>query len=472
MLVLVYPMFSRTALNADSCYVVLSRFIREAVRTRPDIMFDVLWPSNGKDWSYFRDGLFDLPNVRRLPLRFHPAKIKQVVAFCPFEVGEYLDYKVPYDVVWNHAPEIGDLIKNNVASYNPSGKSAVVNVHEWVLHKSLPYPVEMDQSHVLLRQLVGGFNVDAQVFISQRTHDMYFENVDKYLAPMMREHLEKTAHVIPHGVLDPLEFDPLRTIARAPTFTFAYNHRLQHYKRYKTTFEQFERLHAAGVDFRVTVFGMPEDQAQMSWVSKYPFADIFISQTREAYLAKLAECHANVSHSSFETFCIAAVESMAMGQALIAGNRATFPEITGRLAGTNYELLFDNDNESYDMMYRLATSVDEAAKHGAIARAHVWEHYNVSAWANQHLAVFDQVVGRHDVLAALKNPEPMIALVTSRRQWEFQELRREVYQLHHDGKLMASAQSFPANRIKRMMHQLGYHDARAPRTKDLLLVKG
>ncbi len=459
-------MLSRTAVNADSCYTVIKLLVTRAVAQRPDIMFDVLWPSNGKDWSYYKDGFFDLPNVRRVPMRFHPSKMKQVVSFCAFEHGEYFDYKYPVDVVWNHVPEIGDLIKNNVATYNPSGKSAVVNAHHYVIHDSLPYPIELDQSHVMLRQLVGCFNVDAHVFDSRHCRSMYFDNVRKYMSEYVGRQLEQNAHDIPHGPLDKDEMKEHLDTPRDEVPTFAYNHRLQNYKRFKYTFELFQQLWDEGKRFKVVIFGMPGDQMQMSWVSKFPFVEVFVSQTRKEYLAKLATCWANTINSVHETFCISAVESMAFGQPLIAPNGVTFPEITN-----NSPWLFDNAERQLELM-RLVIDGDAAAMVvGTQNRLHVWAEYNTELWADRYLALFDEVVGTFDVMGALKNPEPIKAIFARQDKWDFQELRQAMYSTMHEGKLMASAQSFPANRIKRLAHQLGFKDARAPRTGELLLIK-
>lgn len=467
MLVLVYPMFSRTAINADSCYNVIRTLVTEALRQRDDVHFDILWPSNGKDWSYFKDGFFDLRRVRRLPLRFHPAKMKQVVSFAPFEIGDYLDYKVPYDVIWNHVPEVGDLLKNNVASYNPSGKSAVVNTHLYVVHDSLPYPVEHDQLHVMLRQLVGSVGVDAHVVDSTYCGEMLFDNARKYLSDPLIARLEGNVREIPLGVLDNVEFAPYAAIRKADTFTFAYNHRLQNYKKYKDTFDAFAFLHdVRGLKFRVIVFGMPSDENNMSYVSKFPWCDVFISTTRDQYLAKLATCHANVTNSVHETFCIAAVESMALGQVVIAPNGVTFPEITD---GT--DTLFAKEHEQHDLMTRVIEDTAWREATATTQNKHVWAAYNVERFARAYLDLFDEVADNWDVSAAIKHPEEMRALIESKSEWVFEDLRKIVYQMRVDGKNIASAQSFPANRLKRLVNNWGYKDERAPRTGDLLMAR-
>jgi glycosyltransferase involved in cell wall biosynthesis len=465
MIVLINPMLSRTAINADSCYTLIHQFVRRALKVRDDIFFDIVWPTNGGDWTYYNDGLFYLPRVRRLPMRFHPAKMKQVVSFCAFEHGELFNYKTPVDVVWNHVPEIGDLIKHNVASYNPSGKSAVVNCHHYVIHDSLPYPVELDQLHVMLRQLVGSIPVDAHVVDSDHCKAMLFDNARKYLSDDLVERLEANCVSIPHGPLDRDELAPYLGTSKADVFTFAYNHRLQSYKNYKQTFEHFEWLASTGAKFRVVVFGMPDDENNMSWVSKYPFVDVFISTTRKEYLSRLASCHANVTNSVHETFGISCVESMAFGQVLIAPNGVTFPQITG-----GHARLFDTPVQQREAMREAVHHRDITVQLGDDLAHYVWSNFTVDRWVADYLALFDRVVEPYDVLGCLKNPDGIRRAIEKKPTWEFEDLRRTLYATRFNGKISMSAQSFPANRLKRLMNQLGYVDRR---TKDgtLHLVK-
>jgi glycosyltransferase involved in cell wall biosynthesis len=467
--ILIMPMFSRTTLNGDSCYNVIRALILEARRLgRDDLFWDFLWPSNGKDWQYYRDGLFDLPNVRRLPMRFHPAKVKQVVTFSPYEIGTYLDYKNPHDLIWNHTVEIGDLIKNQVASFNPDAKPSVVNTHHYVLHRSLPYPVEIDQIHILLRQLVGSHNVDVNIFDSDYCRWMFFDNADRYLHPDMVARIRATTMDIPHGTLSRDEFAPLAAdVPRAPIFTFAYNHRLENYKKWHDTFDLLDALHADGLAFRVTVFGVPSDQMNMSVVAKRPYVDVYVSQTRNEYLRRLATCHANTLNTAHETFCLSAVESMALGQVCIAPNGLTFPQITGSDA-----TLFRTPREQADLLRRALTDEAWRFEQGERQRAHVWREFNATSWAESYLALFDRLIGHADILGSLKHPDSFRQIIGARSRWRVDELRQALYGSFDDGRLLASSQSFPAVKIVRLARQLGYRDARSPDdAREPMLVK-
>ena len=475
MLILVNPMLSRVAINADSCYLVIRQFVQRVHATRDDVLFDVMWPTNGKDWKYFRDGLFDLPRVRRIPYRFHAGKMKQVVTYDPFQMEQFFDYKRPYDIIWNHVPEIGDLLKHHVPSYNASGKSVVVNAHHYVVHDSLPYPVEKDQPHIMLRQLVGSFLVDANVFDSQHCKMMLMDNADKYVSARVKENIASTSVDIPHGVLDADEFVrlDLATVPRADVFTFAYNHRLQAYKNYHTTFDVFDTLHKEGQQFKVIIFGMPDAIEHFSDFAKRPYVETYVSESRDAYLKKLATCHANMLNSQHETFCISAVESMALRQILIAPNSVTFPEITGKsTTNSDYPFLFDTVAEQLQMCRNLVGTGHVGGEWARFLYDHVWAHYNTHRWTETYLALFDRLANQFDVLSALKpTSAPIVRLICSRDRWDFQDLRKTLYSAKLGVKRMVGDQSFPSNRIKRLAHQLGYDDMRSARTNELTLVK-
>ena len=473
MRILVNPMFSHTAINADSCYNVIRAFVAKVHATRDDVLFDIMWPTNGKDWKYYRDGLFDLARVVRIPYRFFPGKMKQVVTYDPFQMEQFFDYKEPYDVIWNHVPEIGDLLKHHVPCFTPSGKSIIVNAHHYVVHDSLPYPVERDQPHVMVRQLIGSYGVDANVFDSQHCRNMFFENAEKYLAVRTMLAISETAVDIPHGVLDQDEFMRLglRDIPRADVFTFAYNHRLQAYKNYHTTFEVFDTLYGEGYKFRVVVFGMPEAIEHFGDLARRPYVETYVSESRDAYLRKLATCHANMLNSQHETFCISAVESMALRQILVAPNAVTFPEITGKTAdNADYPYLFDSVEEQTDICRRLLRG-DQL--HGWDARlfGHVWSCYNTQRWTEAYMALFDRL-NDFDVIGSLKpTSAPVVQLIASRERWDFQDLRKTLYAAKLGVKRVVGDQSFPSTKIKRLAHQLGFDDMRSARTNELTLVR-
>lgn len=473
-------MFSRVAINADSCYNVIRQFVTRCHEMRDDVLFDIMWPTNGKDWKYFRDGLFDLPRVRRIPYRFHAGKMKQVVTYDPFQMEQFFDYKVPYDIIWNHVPEVGDLLKHHVPSYNASGKSVVVNAHHYVVHDSLPYPVEKDQPHIMLHQLTGSYGVDANVFDSEHCQKMFFDNAEKYLSVDVQKKISESITNIPHGILDDDEFDRLgitdithERVSHEHVFTFAYNHRLQAYKNYHTTFDVFDKLHAENFKFRVVVFGMPDAIEHFSSVAKRPYVEMFVSETRDAYLKKLATCDANMLNSQHETFCISAVESMAMAQLLIAPDSVTFPEITGKTTQENaaYPYLFDSVDDQLEIC-RIILRDDHLRGWEVRLYDHVWESYNTRKWVIDYLDLFDRLTNQFDVVSALKpTSAPIAQLIASRDRWDFQDLRKTLYSAKLGVKRMVGDQSFPSNRIKRLAHQLGFDDMRSARTNELTLVK-
>ena len=123
----------------------------------------------------------------------------------------------------------------------------------------------------------------------------------------------------------------------------AYNHRLQGYKDWQTTFEVFDALWADGVEFKVRHTGPVAENTSL--IAKRPYVEIRLAAKRADYLRNLAGCDLNVTNSFHETFCIAARRRMCVfGQPIVAPAGVTFPEITGR-----------HENR-YPYLFRLRTS--------------------------------------------------------------------------------------------------------------------
>jgi hypothetical protein len=304
---------------------------------------------------------------------------------------------------------------------------------------------------------------------------MLMDNARKYASERVRENIESTSKEIPHGVLDKME---LSRYTGQPwnggVFTFAYNHRMQAYKNYHTTFDVFDQLRKEGFDFRVVVFGMPDAIEHFSDVAKRDYVEMFVSETRDAYLKKLSTCHANMLNSQHETFCISAVESMAFGQLLIAPNAVTFPEISGKTTtNADYPFLFNDVEQQLEICRKiLRTDADALQRYAAVLCAYVWREYNTDKWTGEYLALFDALCNQFDVLSALKpTSAPIARMIASKDRWDFQDLRKTLYSAKLGVKRMVGDQSFPANRIKRLAAQLGYADQRSERTGELALVR-
>lgn len=455
MMILVLPMLSAREINADSNYVILRQVIPRIVARNPDWHFVILWPSNNADWQYFDDGFFRSKNVSRHPMHFDPNKMIQVVSFDPRAWEKLIDYKRGiWDVVWINSVERGGLVKGYEHHFSPSAMPVVVNFHHYVLHKSLNYPVKTYE-HVVLAQLAGALCVPTNVVNSEHCRAMLLDNAREYLSVAQASRVEKSIQKISYGTLtdDDLKLQQ----PRHDVFTFAFNHRLQDYKQWRKTFELFDMLWSIKRGkFAVQVHASIASD-HIGDIASRPYVRVVHAPTREDYIRSLSKCHANVTNSLHETFGIAAVESMAFGQVLVAPNGVTFPEITGRSAGNSYPFLFDSEDAQFKMMSALVgdRTLDTW---GAVARDHVLEHYSAAVTARNVSSLFASLAHK-DVLSGLKRRREWEALIGSRPRWNIDELRMKAYGSANDaGGNLAADQSFPVIKIKRLANELGYVD--------------
>lgn len=459
MLVLIVPMLSVKNLNADSNYVIMRQVVPEILAQRPDWLIDILWPANSSDWTYYKDGFFDHPNIRRTPAYIDSNKMRQVSSFEARFWNEMLGFKGGYhDLIWNNSVEFGDSLKFFEPRFAPNAQTFVVNFHHYVLHDSLSYPVRKTYEHLMVRQVAAALNVDINVVNSDHCREMLLDNAREFLAPAMVDRLDASVEKISYGTLDVAHMESLRR-PRHPTFTFAYNHRLQNYKQWQTTFEMFDKLwELRQGQFKVQVHGSIASD-KISQVAKKPYTYIVETPNHDDYLIELSKCHANVTHSVHETFCISAIESMAFAQVLVAPKGVTFPEITGANAGNGYPYLFRETKDALGMALDLIDNLEHVEQWGKVAQDHVLSTYNRTVTAERIIDLFERTVGSQNVLESLRRPDEWRKLIGARPDWELNDLRQRAYAAITDkGTHLAAGQSFPAVKIKRLANELGYRD--------------
>ena len=152
----------------------------------------------------------------------------------------------------------------------------------------------------------------------------------------------------------------------------------------------FDALWADGVEFKVRHCGPVAENTSL--IAKRPYVEIRLAAKRADYLRNLAGCDLNVTNSFHETFCIAAVESMALGQPIVAPAGVTFPEITGRHEN-RYPYLFRSVDEQKFQVKRLLTDPGERRKWGRILSEFVRREFSARVWAEKYVTLFDRVAG-------------------------------------------------------------------------------
>ena len=87
-------------------------------------------------------------------------------------------------------------------------------------------------------QIIGDVLADVNIFNSNYTKRMVEENVAKYM-PEFGSEIAENSTVVPFGLWNKKDIVKNKKFEK---FTFVYNHRLQQYKNWETTFEVFDEL--------------------------------------------------------------------------------------------------------------------------------------------------------------------------------------------------------------------------------------
>ncbi len=445
--ILVHPMLSKQELNADSNYINITIFIRAMNRVRPDWQFVMPFPDDKSGFTYQDDGFFKLPNVTRVPQRVSPRKMTNAISYD----GSWYDKlfrSMGFDVIWSNLVEIsGHMAYAGHSTYEPAGRPVVINTHNYVIHKSLPYPME-SMLNVAYAQVGGAVLADWNIFSTDHCKAMFLDTAQRWLHEQAIAAILEKSSQIPHGPIEP----PIKPVPHQNAVpVIAYNHRLQGYKNPKPTFEAFAKLHAEGIPFKVRFFRNTNEK--LSQIQHYPFVEIVTTVDRASYLKALSTCDLNVTNSMHETFGISCVESMGYGQPVIAPRAVTFPEITGQQE-LGYPYLFDTEAEQLNAMRILLTDHAERQRWGERLSDYVHKQYGSDIWAQRYASLFEELT------VFTLNPSP------DGREWCALQLKKHSGSTLHEmfnfiahqevnGRIPFSNQSLPYPKLLRMIRMLG-----------------
>jgi glycosyltransferase involved in cell wall biosynthesis len=447
MIVLVQPMYSKQELNADSNYVIYTQLVRGMLEVRPGWHFYVIFPDDKSGYKYEPDGFFRLPNVTRIPQRVSPRKLANAIQFDAMW-WDKLYRHLAFDVVWANLIEAAGAIKfAGQAAYGDYSRPVIIGAHNYVMHDSLPYAYDAVE-HVAIAQIVGAIHSDLHVFNSDYCQLMFFENAARYLNNKVLDKLHSTARRIDMGVLEE-SLQPTKRNNSVPII--AYNHRLQAYKNFDKTFKVLDRLYQSGIKFEVWYINNTAEKS--SKILSYEFVRMKLCATRPDYLATLRQCDLNVTNSQYETFCISAIESMAVGHPLVAPLGTTFPEITGR-ATNNYPYLFRNEGEQSEMLKTLLTDKAEREKWGGVLSKHVRKAYNNRLWAERYATLFESID-----FGAIPSEDDAKAMVLNKlRDYNGATVKEALARIFHapvNGRQPFSSQSLTPVKFIRLARELG-----------------
>jgi glycosyltransferase involved in cell wall biosynthesis len=448
MQILIQPMYSKQELNGDSNYVVYSALIRAMLTVRPKWHWFVLFPDSKSGYKYDYDGLFDQPNVTRIAQHISTRKFANAVSYDASWYDE-LFRSYGFDLILCNLVEVsGHLRLAGERGFDDTSRPVVVASHHYMIHESLPYPFD-SMENVALAQVAGGILADYNIFNSQHCRWMYQDTAKKWFNERAIAGVLKKSTCIYQGTL---ESDlPMQKPHDGPPIII-YNHRLQGYKNFDVTFTLFEKLASEGIPFKVRYTSSSAEHTAK--IAHYPFVEIKLCARRAEYLDAIQEGDLNVTNSQHETFCISAVESMAMGQPLVAPAAVTFPEITGQKE-THYPYLFTDPNEQYQMVKKLLLDADERKRWGAILADYTRTRFNSLTWAENHATLFETLT-KDRVPIIQEDVLPHLMQIVKQTPITLEKFVNEARALRVNGRTPYGPQSLTYTKAMKVLNKMGY----------------
>lgn len=141
-----------------------------------------------------------------------------------------------------------------------------------------------------------------------------------------------TMRLVPVGV-DPDLFRPLPDVAREPGRLITTASADVALKGLSYLLEAIAKLHADGVDIRLTIIGRPREGASAELIDSLglrPYIDFVSGVPDERIVELYAQAELAVVPSLYEGFSLPAIEAMSTGTCLVATDGGALPEVTGR----------------------------------------------------------------------------------------------------------------------------------------------
>ena len=377
--VAVVPFWSHSQnLNLDSNYAYLRIVLPELSRLSPDTLWLMYFPSpeSGK-WHYTPDGLIS----EKIKLIKWPYQDGMMNSIRHFDVNRWREIERDFSptVYWLHQVEMCSQLSGGGIDSNYADMSlpTLVAQHHYIIHKSLPYPLESQTPRRLL-QTVGTIAADRVVFNSDHCRKMARESFGELLSASTLEEIERKSETLRFGLLTGSE--PKAEIKEGARPVVIYNHRFESYKQPKVTFAQLDELKKRH-KFETWV-----TQVKGQSTKAFKFDRVVFGATREAYLKNIAVAGVNTLNSVHETFCISALDSLAVGHLLVAPRRCTFPE----LVPADYPFLFENDREQLEMLDHIfSTWPREFHAWSSRLRSHALENFSLTTYSEKYLDLLE-----------------------------------------------------------------------------------
>lgn len=430
--VLIYPMLSVGNTNADSNYIIIKQVCNELVKTGRYNFILIL----DENRPYTKDDLSSAVKIIKIP--FPSAKKHQVIHFNTNILRQIIG-KYAIDLVWNNVVEQGHHFKYFQDTIVEKHRYKVFNYHHYVIHRSLERLTNyIPCTHIMLDQLIGSLATDVNYFHTKYCYDMLMEEANDVLLPAQIEKIQAKSIInlggYGHEIVSKDKYEK---------FTFVYNHRLDGYKNWKKTFQIFDDLHAEGLDFQVVLTAGDKDN--INTINKKPYTIVKSFTKHQDYITELSKCHANVTNSRHETYCISIAESILNDQVIIAPNNCTFPELVEK----SYPYLFVNEAQQKEIMRKVINEGIKSYKQADKEKLYLSNH---AVFLDQQFQDFC-MVEEEPVFDRIKKEESKTAIsnhLKSKKEVNLKDFKNFIYSLGY------ASQSFPLSKIKKILAEFGY----------------
>ena len=431
--VLIYPMLSVHNINSDSNYIIIKQICNELVQTNK---FNFILLLDNK--RPYVQGDLD-KNVKIIRVPFPNSKKHQVVYFNP-NILDKIFKQYPIDIIWNNVVEQGHHLKYFQDIMIDHFRPKVFNYHHYVIHRSLDKLTYYNPcKHILLDQVVGSMLADVNYFHTKHCYNMMFEEAKDILCKKQIQNLEERSIVKLGGYSQ-----EITTNKKYKKFTFIYNHRLNGYKKWKETFEVYDKLYSDGYNFQVLFTAGDKDN--LSTLEKKPYVIVKSLRRHSDYLQELSKCHANMINSIHETYCISIAESIMNNQIILAPNRCTFPELLDK----SYPYLFHTTDEQYKKIKHILDKGITEYKHKSKDRLLLSKH---AKWIGDQFTQLKQTTEQDLIFNRIKkesSKKKIKQYIDSNKVTSMQDFRKFVYSLGY------ASQSFPIQKLQLLLKEFGY----------------
>jgi len=430
--ILIYPMLSVDNINADSNFIIIKQICNELAKTGRYNFILIL----DENRQYIKDNLHSSVKIIKIP--FPKAKKHQVIHFNT-NILRQIFSKYPIDIIWNNVVEQGHHFKYFQDTLDQNIRWKVFNYHHYVIHRSLEYLTNyLPCTHIMYDQIIGSLAADINYFHTNYCYEMLMEEAKDILLDSQIQKI-KGKSVINLGGYG----KEIISNGKYEKFTFIYNHRLDGYKNWKKTFQIFDELYSKGLEFQVVISAGDKDNINV--INKKPYTIVKSFTKHQDYLVELSKCHANVTNSKHETYCISIAESILNDQIIIAPKKCTFPELVEK----GYPYLFSNDEEQIQIMEKVIKENIREYRQKDKDKLYIEKH---SKFIDEQFQKLCEIT-KDPYFDRIKKESTQIAIkqfVKNKNEIQLQEFKNFVYKLGY------ASQSFPLTKLKAILQELGY----------------